>query len=133
MNVKSGLIALSVLSLVTIYARIITSNDEVIEAYRWVEQSNVSVAVIVVAAVVGLIAAFTGRFSLGFVAGGIALAAAFIQLVQLNGGGIVSGGGSTFALLLGIGIGFVGLATADRMAGADNQTSPRPPDRRAVR
>lgn len=133
MNVKSGLVALSILSLVTIYARIITSNDEVIEAYRWVEQSNVSAIVIVVVAVVGLIAALTGKFGLGFLAGGIALAAALVQLLQLNGGGIIGGGGSTFALLLGIGIGFVGLATADRMAGAHAGTSPRPHEHKAAR
>ena len=133
MNVKSGLVALSILSLVTIYARIITSNDEVIEAYRWVEQSNVSAIVIVVVAVVGLIAALTGKFGLGFLAGGIALAGALVQLLQLNGGGIIGGGGSTFALLLGIGIGFVGLATADRMAGVHAGTSPRPHEHKAAR
>lgn len=119
MTVKGGLIALSVLCLVSLLM-LVSSSDE---AYRWVDQSTNSAIVLTVCAVIGLLAALLNRPPLAFAAGAIALVAAGAQFVGLADGGLIGGNGSTFALLLAVGIGFVGLAWADRAtSGARDQS-----------
>lgn len=111
MTVKSGFTALSALCLVSLVMLIIPDD----EAYRWVDQSTNSAIILVICAVLGFFAGASGRFVLGFVAGVIAWVAALVQLVGLTDGGLLGGNGSTFALLLGVGLGFCGLALADRL------------------
>lgn len=111
MTVKGGLIALSGLALASLLMLVSSPN----EAYRWVDQSRNSAIVLVVCALIGLLAAALGRPVLAFGAGAIALAAACVQFVGLADGGLIGGNGSTFALLLAVGVGFVGLGYADRV------------------
>ncbi len=108
MTVKSGLIALSVLALVTL-AMLVTSDDE---AYRWVEQSPRSAGVTAAIAALGLIAAFTGRAWIAYLAAAVALVAAVVQFAGLTDGGLLGGNGSTFALMLAFVIGYAGLGYA---------------------
>jgi len=111
MTVKSGLIALSALCLVSLVMLVVPED----EAYQWVNQSTNSSIVFVICAILGFVAAATGRFAIGFAAGAIAFISALVQLVGLADGGLIGGNGSTFALLLGVGLGFCGLALADRL------------------
>lgn len=115
MTIKSGLMALSALCLVSLVMLVIPDD----EAYRWVDQSSNSAIVLVICAVLGFAAALSGRFEVGFVAGAIALIAALVQLVGLTDGGLLGGNGSTMALLLGVGLGFCGLALAERLGATE--------------
>lgn len=118
MTVKGGLVALSVLSLASL-VMLVGSADE---AYRWVDLSRNSAIVLVVCAAIGLLAALSNKPALAIVSGAIALIAAAVQFVGLSDGGLIGGTGSTFALFLAVGIGFVGLAYADRAtSGARDQ------------
>ncbi len=112
MTVKSGFTALSALCLVSLVMLVIPDD----EAYRWVDQSTNSAIVLIICAGLGFFAGASGRFMLGFVVGTIAWIAALVQLVGLTDGGLLGGNGSTFALLLGVGLGFCGLALADKLA-----------------
>ena len=119
MTVKGGLLALSALSLVSL-VMLVSSPDE---AYRWVQQSTNSAIVLTICAVIGILSALSGRFQLALVAGAVALLASLVQLVGLADGGVIGGNGSTFALLLAVGLGFIGLAFADRVAGGSDGRS----------
>ena len=114
MTVKSGFTALSALCLVSLVMLVIPDD----EAYRWVDQSTNSAIVLLICAVFGFFAGASGRFVLGFAVGAIAWLAALVQLVGLADGGLLGGNGSTFALLLGVGLGFCGLALADKLTAA---------------
>ncbi len=111
MTVRSGFIALSSLALVSL-VMLVGSPDE---AYRWVDQSGAAAVVTVIIAALGFAAAGPGRASLGIAAAVVAFAAAVVQLAGLTDGGLLGGNGSTFAFLLGLGIGYAGLAVADRL------------------
>lgn len=115
MTVKSGFTALSAVCFVSLVMLIIPDD----EAYRWVDQSTNSAIILVICAALGFVAATSGRFALGFLAGAIAWVAALVQLVGLSDGGLLGGNGSTFALVLGVGLGFCGLALADRLTPRD--------------
>lgn len=111
MTIKSGLLALSGLGLVTL-VMLVSSEDE---AYRWVEHSTASAVLMVLCAVIGMIAATSGRFEVALVAGIIALIVAALQFIGLSDGGVIGGNGSTFALFLAFGIGYLGLGLAARV------------------
>lgn len=107
-RVGYGLSAAAAGSMVFILA---PSND----AVRLVKVTLVAALVLLVVAVLGVLGARTGRSVLYLAAGGLALAAAVVQLVQFGRStNWVGGNGSTAALLAGLGIGFCMMWYANR-------------------
>jgi hypothetical protein len=86
------------------------------DAYRWLDMSVASSAVVIVAGLLGL-AASTGRAVLAVAAGGLCLAAALTRLIGLarHATGPIGGNGSTMTFLAGLGIGFLVLGLAHRL------------------
>ncbi|MBA3279211.1 MAG: hypothetical protein H0U22_10925 [Geodermatophilaceae bacterium] len=103
-----GLSAGAAVSIVLILA---PSND----AVRLAKVTPIAALVLLVVAVLGVLAARTGQAALYLAAGGLALVAAVLQLVQFGQDtNVIGGNGSTAALLAGFGIGFCGLWYAAR-------------------
>jgi len=86
------------------------------DAYHWIEVTNTSGAIVVIAGVLGLIAS-TGRVVFGLIGALICLVGAGAQLVTLSspGQGLIGGNASTMALLVGVGLGMAILSLADRI------------------
>lgn len=105
---------LSAAAAVSILFLIAPSND----AIRLVKVGAVAAVVLLVLAVLGALSARTGQAALYLVTGGLALAAAVLQLIQYGGdSNWLGGNGSTVAWLAGLGIGFCSLwyaSQADR-------------------
>lgn len=102
---------LSVAAAVSILLILAPSTD----AVRMAKVTPVAALVLLVVAVVGAIGARTGKEAFYLAAGGVALIAAVIQLVQFGRGtNWVDGNGSTAALLAGFGLGFCALWYAGR-------------------
>jgi NADH:ubiquinone oxidoreductase subunit K len=100
------------------------------DAVRFVTISPVVAVVLLVVGVVGVLAARTGQAALYLVAGGLALVAALLQLVQFGQStNWLAGNGSTAALLAGLGIGFCALGYATRPSSNPDQDSATTPRR----
>lgn len=107
-RVGYGLSAGAVVSIVLI---LVPSND----AVRLAKVTPIAALVLLVVAVVGVLAAKTSQAGLYLAAGGLALVAAVLQMVQFGQNtNVIGGNGSTAGLLAGFGIGFCGLAYAAR-------------------
>lgn len=101
----------SVGAAVSIVLILAPSND----AVRLANVTPIAALVLLVVAVLGVLAARTGQAAMYLAAGGLALAAAVLQLVQFGQDtNVIGGNGSTAALLAGFGIGFCGLRYAAR-------------------
>jgi hypothetical protein len=109
-DVVAGLRWLAGLSLVSVVFLATPQGD----AYRWVDMSWVAFAVIAVAAAVAVFAS-RGSARLALVSAAVCFLAAAVQFVSTATGssGIVGGNASTWTLLLGLGLGYLVLATAD--------------------
>lgn len=86
------------------------------DAYRWVDMSWVAFAVIAVAAVLGFVASQRNvMLALGSAA--ICFIAAAVQFVSTASGsaGVVDGNASTWTLLAALGLGYLVLATVDKI------------------
>lgn len=105
--------SLSAAAAVSILFLLAPSND----AIRLVKVGAVAAVVLLVLAVLGALAARTGQAVLYLVTGGLALAAAVLQLIQFGGDpNWLGGNGSTVAWLAGLGIGFCALGYASQSA-----------------
>jgi len=102
-RVGYGLSAAAAVSIVLILA---PSND----AVRIAKIGPLAAVVLLVVAVLGVLGARTGQAALYLAAGGLAVAAGLLQLVQFGRStNWLDGNGSTAALLAGLGIGFCAL------------------------
>jgi len=102
---------LSVAAAVSIVLILTPSND----AVRLATVTPIAALVLLAVAVLGGLAARTGQAALYLAAGGLALVAAVLQLVQFGQStNWIGGNGSTAALLAGFGVGCFGLWYAAR-------------------
>ena len=102
---------LSVAAAVSIVLILAPSND----AVRLAKVTPIAALVLLAVAVLGGLAARTGQAALYLAAGGLALVASVLQLVQFGQPtNWIGGNGSTAALLAGFGVGFIGLFYAAR-------------------
>ncbi len=109
-RVGYGLSAAAAVSLLLILA---PSTD----AVRFAKVTPVAAVVLLVVAALGALGARAGKEALYLAAGGVAVVASVIQLVQFGRStNWVEGNGSTAALLAGFGVGFCALWYAGRSA-----------------
>ncbi len=102
-RVGYGLSAAAAVSIVLILA---PSND----AVQIAKVGPLAAVVLLVVAVVGVLGARTGQPALYLAAGGLAVAAGLLQLVQFGRStNWLDGNGSTASLLAGLGVGFLAL------------------------
>ncbi|MBA3338947.1 MAG: hypothetical protein H0T54_04230 [Geodermatophilaceae bacterium] len=102
-RVGYGLSAAAAVSIVLILA---PSND----AVQIAKVGPLVAVVLLVVAVVGVLGARTGQAALYLAAGGLAVAAGLLQLVQFGRStNWLDGNGSTASLLAGLGVGFLAL------------------------
>lgn len=119
-RVGYGLSAAAALSIVLILA---PGND----AVRIAKVGPLVAVVLLLVAVVGVLGARMGQTALYLAAGGLAVAAGFLQLVQFGRTpNWLEGNGSTAALLVGLGIGFLALWYAARAPRNSDQPLPKP-------
>jgi hypothetical protein len=111
-DVRSLLRALSVVALASPVFLLAPTGD----AYRWLDMSPATSALVVVAGLLGLVAS-TGRAALAVLAGALCLAGAAVRLVTLVLGSSspIGGSGSTMTFLAGIGLGFALLGMLHRL------------------